>query len=192
MRPSASRPRPSPTAFPVATDVRLGGDDKQTRLVVDFEPEGRSRRLHARRPLPRGDRPAAGRLQAAAQGRRAGARPGQGVPLRPDHAGRLAHRARHQGSGAGGQGLHARRRRRPAGAAGHRLERHRPRKLPAQHFAGQPHQRSAAIKQTEAAPADERRSAPAHRHRSRPRRHRQRHQIVRAGRTRKTSCSPSA
>ena len=25
------------TSFPVATDVRLGGDDKQTRFVVDFD-----------------------------------------------------------------------------------------------------------------------------------------------------------
>ena len=27
---------PKPDSFPVATDVRLGGDDKQTRLVVDL------------------------------------------------------------------------------------------------------------------------------------------------------------
>jgi len=32
-----SQPVSQPNSFPVASDVRLGGDDKQTRLVIDFD-----------------------------------------------------------------------------------------------------------------------------------------------------------
>ena len=31
------QPVPQPNSLPVASDVRLGGDDKQTRLVIDFD-----------------------------------------------------------------------------------------------------------------------------------------------------------
>ena len=127
-----------PTAYPVATDTRVGGDDAQTRFVMDFTPEGRSAGLHAGRSLSGGDRPAAGDLQAAAQDRRERPRPGQGVPLRPGDAGRLAHRDRRQQAGADRQGLRARRRRRPAGAAGARSRRDRPRQLHAHHRAREP------------------------------------------------------
>ena len=68
--PSAGSRAPAlapPLNFPVATDVRLGGDDKQTRFVIDLSAEDRYRHLHARRSLPGGGRPAAGRLQAAGQ-----------------------------------------------------------------------------------------------------------------------------
>ena len=46
--PSVTRAHAAPvtrsTSLPVATDVRLGGDDKQTRFVVDLTPEDRSSR----------------------------------------------------------------------------------------------------------------------------------------------------
>ena len=84
-----------------AGSARLSGRDRhpgRRRRRPDplrhrFLAKGRSAGLHARRSLSRGDRPAAGDLQAAAQDRRGRPRPGQGVPLRPGHAGRLAHRA---------------------------------------------------------------------------------------------------
>ena len=94
-----------------------------------FLAKGRSARLHAGRSLSGGDRPAAGDLQAAAQDRRDRPRPGQGVPLRPGHAGRLAHRDRRRQAGADRQGLRARCRGGPAGAAGGRSRGDRPRQL---------------------------------------------------------------
>ena len=45
--PSARRPAMSP----VASEVRLGGDDTQTRLILDLQPEDRHARLHAS-PIP--------------------------------------------------------------------------------------------------------------------------------------------
>ena len=59
-RPAERKANVSPAQdFPVATDVRLGGDDKQTRFVVDLTQKIDIARLHAGRSLPGGDRPAA-------------------------------------------------------------------------------------------------------------------------------------
>ena len=117
--------------------ARLSGRDRhpgRRRRCPDplrhgFLAKGRSAGVHARRSLSRGDRPAAGDVQPAAQDRRNRPRPGQGVPLRPRHAGRLAHRDGRRQAGADRQGLRDRRRGRPAGPPGGRSRRDRPRQL---------------------------------------------------------------
>ena len=111
--PSAGRVGASAAAateiFPVASDVRVGGDDKQTRFVMDL-----SRKFDvATFTLADPYRVVVDLPQVSSScrpDRRARPRPDQGLPLRPHHAGRLAHRARHQGAGADRQGLHAGRR----------------------------------------------------------------------------------
>ena len=119
----------------VATDLRIGGDDKQTRFVVDLIAKIDLAAFTLADPYRVVDRPAAGELQAAGQSRRPEPRPGQGVSLRADHAGRLAHRARHQGAGADRKGLRAGCRGRPAGPAGARPCGDRSRRFHAQHLA---------------------------------------------------------
>ena len=118
-------------------------------------------------------------FQAAAQDRRERPRPGQGVPLRPGDAGRLAHRARRGQAGA--------RSTRPSWSTPRRaqparlvldLAADRPRELPAQRSRSTadrpaPAQPPAAQR---AAAGHRRRSAAARRARSGPWRHRQRHQ----------------
>src|ERR1700683_4992862 len=59
-----------------------------------FEPQDRSARLYAGRPLPRHPRHPPGDVSIAGQGRRERPRPDQGVSLRPDDARRVAHGAR--------------------------------------------------------------------------------------------------
>ena len=65
----------APMASPViATDVRIGGDDKQTRFVVDFTAKIDLAAFTLADPVPRGDRSAAGRpsslpAKAGEQGR---------------------------------------------------------------------------------------------------------------------------
>ena len=129
-RPSGRRRvRPSTARYPVAIDTRVGGDASQTRFVMDFSRKVELRAFTLADPYRVViDLPQVG-LQAAAQDRRNRSRPDQGVSLRPRHAGRLAHRARRVKAGANRQGLRARRRGRPAGAAGDRSRRHRPRNL---------------------------------------------------------------
>ncbi len=130
---SAARRRAAPTApaaLPVATEIRLAGDDKETRLVIDLTRDARHPRLHARRSLSGGDRHSADRVPAAAGVRRDRPRAGQGLSLRPRDGGRLAHRDRCRPSRCGSK------RRpmldaagRPAGAAGARSVGDRPRSL---------------------------------------------------------------
>ena len=139
-----------------------------------FLAKGRFAGVHARRSLSRGDRPAAGDLQPAAQDRRDRPRPGQGVPLRPRHAGRLAHRDGRRQAGADRQGLRDRRRGRPAGAAGGRSRRDRPRQLHEDARGRKPAGAGATASGGRARDRAQGRSAADRRARSRPRRHRQR------------------
>ena len=73
--------------------MRLGGDETQTRLVVDLSHKIDMRAFTLANPyrvvidMPQVT------FQLPAQDRREGPRPDQGVPLRPGDAGRLAHRA---------------------------------------------------------------------------------------------------
>ena len=76
--------------------ARLGGDDNQTRFIVDVSRT--STCAPSRSPIPIAWSSTCRRsLPAAGQDRRERPRPDQGVPLRPGDARRLAHRDRHQG-----------------------------------------------------------------------------------------------
>ena len=98
----------------MASEVRLAGDDTQTRLVVDLSQKIDIRAFTLANPyrvvmdMPQVDVPAPG------QDRGGGARPDQGVPLRPGHAGRLAHGHRPGAPGPHRQGLRDRCRQRSA------------------------------------------------------------------------------
>ncbi len=89
-----------PDLYPIASDARLGGDAGRTRLVFDLSRTIENRGVYARRPLPGGDRPAAGHLSVARACRRERARADQGLPLRSRDAGRLAHRHRRERAGS--------------------------------------------------------------------------------------------
>ena len=79
--------------FPVASDVRVGGDESQTRLVVDFTHKVDIRAFTLANPYRVViDMPQVA-FQLPGQDRRERPRPDQGVPLRAGHAGRLAHGA---------------------------------------------------------------------------------------------------
>ena len=179
------------TSFPVATDVRLGGDDKQTRFVVDLSQKidvaaftlADPYRVVIDLPQVTFKLPA----QAGEHGRglvkafryglimQGGSRIVLDTkgPVRVDKAFALA--------AADGQ---------PARLVLD-LSVNRPRNLPAQHHHAGSHAAHRHRQSRERA-GSRRRSAPADRGRSRPWRHRQRHQVAAAGRTRRTSCSPSA
>ena len=111
---------PAADSPPVATAARLGGDESQTRFVMDLS---RKIDLHAftladpyRVVL---DIPQV-TFALAAENRRERTRPYQGLPLRAGDAGRLAHGVRSGQAGAHRQGLRHRRIGRCAGAAGAR------------------------------------------------------------------------
>ena len=134
-RPAAGSDAVPPTHIPVATDARLGGDDTQTRFVMDLNRKIDLRAFTLADPyrvvidIPQVTFP------VAAADRRERPRPDQGVPLRAGDAGRLAHRVRSHQAGAGRQGLRGRCRGRRAGAPGARSRADRSRELPAQHGA---------------------------------------------------------
>ncbi len=186
------QPVPAANSFPVATDVRLGGDDKQTRLVVDFSQKVDLAAFTLADPYrvvidlpqvvfklpPKAGEQGRGLVKAFRYGliMQGGSRIVLDTkgPVRVDKAFTLA--------AADGQ---------PARLVIDLSAIDREsflRNISLDNRA----KRSTAIKQTEAGAGSERRSAPADRDRSRPWRHRQRHQIDETGRTRKTSCSPSA
>ena len=104
---------------------RRGADPIRRR----FQPQGRYPRLHAGQSVSGGHRHAAGRLSVSGPDRRDRPRPDQGVPLRPGHAGRLAHGHRPGQAGANRQGLRARIEQRSAGAAGARSDGRRSRSV---------------------------------------------------------------
>ena len=183
---------PVANAFPVATDVRLGGDDKQTRLVVDFSQKVDLAAFTLADPYrvvidlpqvvfklpPEAGEQGRGLVKAFRYGliMQGGSRIVLDTkgPVRVDKAFTLA--------AADGQ---------PARLVLDLSATDREsflRKISLDNRA----KRATAIKQTEAAAGSERRSAPDDRDRSRPRRHRQRHQIAQTARTRRTSCSLSA
>ena len=84
--------------------------------------------------MPQVDVPVSG------QDRRDRPRPDQGLPLRPGHAGRLAHGDRPRQAGPNRKSaLVLECRQRPAGAAGARSCRNRPRGIHARHRAREPH-----------------------------------------------------
>ena len=64
------------------------------------DPQGRSARIHARRPLSRCHRYAAGDIRPSGESRRQRARSGQGLSLWPRDGRRLAHRDRCRKAGA--------------------------------------------------------------------------------------------
>ncbi len=61
--------RAAAAGFPVATDSRIGGDENQTRFVVDLSAKVDLRAFTLGRSLPCGRRPAAGHLPAQAESR---------------------------------------------------------------------------------------------------------------------------
>ena len=153
---SAAEPPPAPAA-PSRRRTTSGGERGAARRRRQpdapgrrSQPEDRHPRLHARQSLPGGDRHAAGHVPASAQDRGDRPRPDQGVPLRPRHAGRLAHGDRPRAPGAHRQGLRDRGRQRSARAPRARSCGHRPRGLPAHHRAGEPRAGAASL----APPAD--------------------------------------
>ena len=114
-RPRTTAPPITPTAIPGRKRRPAWRGRRPHPPGRRSQPQHRVARLHACRSLSRRRRPAAGDVPVPAEDRRAGTRPDQGVPLRPGHAGRLAHRDRCGRAGAHRQGVRARRRRRPAG-----------------------------------------------------------------------------
>ena len=113
--------------FPVASDARLAGDAKQTRFILDLDKPVQFRAFALADPY----RVVVDLPQVKFQARRegigiAGTRTGQGVPLWPGHAGRLADRVRPDRAGQDRQILCARCGQRPAAAAGDRAGSGRP------------------------------------------------------------------
>ncbi len=117
--------------FPVARDVRVGGDDGADPLRHG---------LHRARSILRAftlanpyrvviDMPQVSAFQLRPKTGENRPRPGRGVPLRPGHAGRLPHRDRPGQAGADREGVRARCPGRPAGAGGARPRGDRPRQL---------------------------------------------------------------
>ena len=123
---------PSPVAasgFPIASDARLAGDAKQTRFVLDLDKTIPFRAFALADPyrvvvdIPQVNF----QLPAGTGCRRT--RADQGVPLRPGDAGRLPNRVRPDRPGQDRQFLCARRRQRPAAAAGAGICRGRPHRV---------------------------------------------------------------
>ena len=165
---------PVPDSFPVATDARLGGDDTQTRFVMDLD---RKIDLHAFTladpyrvvvDLPQVTFQLPPKAGESGRGLIKAFRFGLVMPGGSRLVFDLAKPARVDKAFV----IDAARWR--AGAARARPRRHRPRELPAPDRAGEPHQppRTAA---RQPGRDRRRRSAAAGRARSRPRRHRHRH-----------------
>ncbi len=188
---------PAADSFPVATDARLGGDESQTRFVMDLD---RKIDLHVF-TLADPYRVVVDIPQVRFQLPPKTGESGRGLikafRYRPGDARRLADGVRCHQAGARRQGLRRRRRRRRAGAAGARSRRHRSRQLPAQDRArrkARPRRQPAGECACARAASEFRRSASPRRARSRPWRHRHRHQGAerRGGEGHRARLSPSA
>ena len=121
---------------------RCGGTAGRRRQTDPIHPGSRHGhpvpRLYVGRSLPGGRGYAAGDLQACPRHWKCRPRPGEGVPLRPGDAGRLANRVRPRRAGQDRQFLCAGGRQRPAAAAGAGAGGGRPHRLRAVAGPGEP------------------------------------------------------
>ena len=176
---------------PVASEVRLGGDDGADPPGGRFRAR-RSTCAPSRWPIPIGWSSTCRRSRSSSRPRPA--RSGRGLIKAFRFGlvmhGRLAHRDRSRASGPRRQSLRARCRQRPAGAPGARPRRRSTARRSCAPSRSRAARRSAAAPSPSSHQPDER-SAPDDRDRSRPWRHRQRHQGARAARWKRRSCSNS-